>query len=107
MPRYGSTTLRGYGAAHQRAARALKDQLRRDGEGTCCRCGRTLYAWQLDVDRNDMRGVDADHHELARALGGELPDALACRRCNRSAGATLGNQLRGHAPRRARRLREW
>jgi hypothetical protein len=108
MPRPGSSTARGYGAEHQAAARALKDELRRDGEGTCCRCGRTLYAWQLDVDRNDMRGIDADHHGQARVLGGALPDALACRRCNRRAGAVLGNQLRGATGRRARpRLRQW
>ncbi|WP_337830576.1 hypothetical protein [Pseudonocardia sp. TMWB2A] len=55
-----------------------------------------------------MRGIDADHHGQARVLGGALPDALACRRCNRSAGAVLGNQLRGASGRHARpRLRQW
>jgi hypothetical protein len=54
-----------------------------------------MFRWQLRVGRNDRRGIDADHHSLARALGGALPDALAHRLCNRSAGATLGNRLRG------------
>lgn len=105
MPRPGTARQRGYDAAHDRAARRLKAAMR-DGD-PCCRCHGPMYRWQLDLNRHDMRGIDADHFERARAMGGELPDALAHRRCNRSAGATLGNKLRG-ARRRARpRVREW
>lgn len=109
MPRHGSTQHRGYGAAHQRRARELKAAMH-DGD-PCCRCGAPMWRWQLTVSRNDIRGIDADHHKQARALGGGLPDALAHRRCNRSAGASLGNRLRGQRrPRRAARpaeLPEW
>lgn len=93
MPRPGSAAQRGYGAEHaKRRAQLAADLV--DGD-PCCRCGQAMYRWQLDVARNDMRGLDADHYMQARALGGGLPDALAHRRCNRSAGATLGNRLRG------------
>lgn len=102
MPRPGSTAERGYGPEHQAEARRLKAALR-DGD-PCCRCGRPMYRWQLAVDRNDIRGIDADHRRKARALGGGLPDALAHRRCNRQAGARLGNRLRGLARRPLRVL---
>lgn len=92
MPRHGTTQHRGYGAQHQRTARQLKAAMR-DGD-PCCRCHRPMWRWQLELDRNDPRGIDADHHAHARALGGQLPDALAHRRCNRRAGARLGNRLR-------------
>lgn len=105
MPRHGTTADRGYGAAHQRRARELKAAMR-DGD-PCCRCGRPMYRWQLALDRNDPRGIDADHWSQARALGGELPDALAERSCNRSAGATLGNRLRGRRRRPRPPLPEW
>jgi hypothetical protein len=97
MPRHGNTAARGYDARHQATARALKAALR-DGD-PCCRCAGAMYRWQLALDRNDPNGIDADHYSLERALGGDLPDALAHRRCNRSAGATLGNHLRGRARR--------
>jgi hypothetical protein len=107
MPRPGTTAERGYGAEHAAEARRLKAAMR-DGD-PCCRCGGPMYRWQLKLDRNDIDGIDADHHGQARALGGRLPDALAHRRCNRRAGARLGNRLRGAArrPRRARELPEW
>lgn len=92
-----------YGSAHQREAARLKRHLQ-DGD-PCCRCGDPMYRWQLDLDRNDINGIDADHHEQARILGGQLPDALAHRRCNRAAGARLGNQLRGQKTRRP--LPQW
>lgn len=91
-----STSQPGYGWAHQQRARALKDAMR-DGD-PCCRCGRALYRWQLDLDRSDPRGIDADHWPVARVQGGQLPNALACRPCNRGAGAALGNRLRTHRP---------
>ena len=108
MPRRGTTSERGYDHRHKAAARRLKAELV-DGD-PCCRCGGPMYRWQLDVGRNDMRGLDADHHAQARVLGGDLPDALCHRRCNRSAGATLGNQLRGRARRPTPpppRLKQW
>lgn len=105
MPRPGSTGQRGYGWAHQREAARLKAAMQ-DGD-PCCRCGQPMYRWQLEVERNDMQGIDADHHQQARAHGGQLPDALAHRRCNRSAGATLGNGMRGEAKPARAPLPEW
>lgn len=96
-----STELPAYGAEHRAAARRLKAAMR-DGD-PCCRCGQPMWRWQLALDRHDIRGIDADHYRQARAHGGHLPDALAHRRCNRSAGATLGNRLRG-ARRRGQRV---
>ncbi len=84
MPRPGRTAARGYGAEH-RATRADLLAAHRDG-AQCPRCGRPMYRAQ---------GLDADHFARARALGGELPDQLAHRSCNRRAGAVLGNRLRG------------
>lgn len=94
MPRShrGTTSQAGYGPEHKRAARTLKAAMV-DGD-LCCRCGQPMYRWQLDLARNDPLGIDADHHDLARVLGGQLPDALAHRSCNRRAGAQLGNALR-------------
>lgn len=94
MPRHGTSATRGYGHAHRTRTRQLKDAMR-DGD-PCCRCQRPMY-------RAELPHIDGDHHGRARILGGELPDALAHRSCNRSAGATLGNRLRG-ARRRAMRL---
>jgi hypothetical protein len=103
MPRHGTTTQRGYGAQHRAEATRLKRAMH-DGD-PCCRCGGPMYRWQLTVDRNHPDGIDADHYDQARVLGGALPDALAHRRCNRRAGARLGNRLRGLGARRA--LPEW
>lgn len=66
-----------------------------------------MWRWQLTLGRHDIEGIDADHYSLERALGGELPDALSHRRCNRRAGAILGNQLRGRARAARKPLREW
>jgi hypothetical protein len=88
---------RGYGPEYQAAARKLKATMR-DG-APCCRCSQPMYRRQLTLDRNDIRGIDADHHAQARALGGQLADTLAHRRCNRSAGAPLGNRLSGRTRR--------
>lgn len=66
-----------------------------------------MFRWQLGVSRHDIRGIDADHFGHARALGGAQPDALAHRRCNRAAGAVLGNKLRGMGRPTRPRLREW
>lgn len=76
-------TADGLGAAHQAERRR---QLAALWPGQPCpRCGRGLYPGQpLDLD-----------HMIARALGGASgPVLLAHARCNRSAGAALGNRLR-------------
>jgi hypothetical protein len=39
--------------------------------------------------------MDLDHTLPVVLGGGEVGDRIICRACNRSAGATLGNQLRG------------
>lgn len=56
----------------------------------------------------DPRLMDLDHTTPA-ALGGTAGDRIVCRYCNRSSGARLGNQLRGHGtPRRPeRRSEDW
>lgn len=88
MARYrGTTAERGLGSPHQRDGKRLKRALR-EGE-PCWRCGQPMYSWQ-NLERD---------HVIARALGGANgPALLAHARCNRSAGATLGNQLRGFTP---------
>ena len=61
---------------------------------TCPLCGLTMYEGQaLDLD-----------HSTPVVLGGgvEPGDRMAHASCNRSAGATLGNQLRG-----SRASRDW
>jgi len=105
MPRPGTTTQRGYGTDHDREARRLKAEMR-DGDA-CCRCGGPMWRWQLELGRHDIRGIDADHYSQARAQGGALPDALAHRRCNRRAGAQLGNRMRGQGRAARKPLREW
>lgn len=69
---------------YDRAHRNARDRYlaaMRDGQ-PCCRCGRPMYRGQP---------LDLDHHDddPTRYRG------LAHARCNRSAGATKGNQLRG------------
>jgi len=79
-----TTTERGLGWAHQQAAA----QLHRDHvDGTpCARCGRPMYRWQK---------LDAGHSRDRALVGpGEPPDRLEHARCNRVAGARLGNRLR-------------
>lgn len=63
MPRQGSTSSRGYGAAHQRLRRVL-DQRVRLGLVDCWRCGRRIQPgedWHLghdDHDRSQYRGAE-------------------------------------------------
>lgn len=84
---YGSTTERALGADHVADLKRLKAALR-EGE-PCWRCGEPMYSWQK-LERD---------HVLDRSLGGaQGPAVLAHASCNRSAGATLGNQLRGFTP---------
>lgn len=79
MPKPGSSSARGYGAAHQ----ALRERWRpvvEAGGVTCHRCQRLIPAgapWDLG------------HTEDRRAYTG--PEH---RHCNRSEGATRGNRMR-------------
>lgn len=111
-PRRGTTTARGLGADHQQERqRALATFP--DGE-PCARCqqhgiyhplsrsavrrsadGKRLIAPLLDLD--DFPG---------RAYGGLQVKRLSWRFCNRSAGARLGNQMRG-ITRQWRQSRMW
>jgi 5-methylcytosine-specific restriction endonuclease McrA len=85
MARYkGTTTQRWLGAAHQKDRHRLLAALR-DGD-PCPRCGQPMYRWQL-LDRD---------HVIDRALGGgDGPAVLSHQHCNRSAGARMGNKMRG------------
>jgi hypothetical protein len=90
-----TTTQRGLGYPHQREGKRLRAGLR---DGTPCPyCGRGMYRWQeLDVD--DWPG---------RMFGGPQIKRLAHRYCNRSAGARMGNRLRGQQRRWAGPSRWW
>jgi hypothetical protein len=63
--------------------------------GTACPlCGLTMY---------EDEALDLDHSTPVALGGGAQPgDRIAHASCNRSAGATLGNQLRGN-----RASRDW
>lgn len=76
-------TERGLGWDHQKERQRAKDLL---VDGTPCGlCSRGMYHWQaLDLD-----------HKIPRALGGiGGPTRLVHRKCNRRAGARLGNKMR-------------
>ncbi len=94
MPRPGSSSDRGYGHAHRKRTALLLAQL--VDSTRCPRCPRPMYR---NPARNfDGRKLQGDHYALARALGStQLADTLCHARCNQSAGATLGNRLRGRA----------
>lgn len=84
-----TTTERGLGHRHQQAR---KRALRAHQDGAPCPfCGEGMFRTQdLDLD-----------HSVPRALGGTKGDRLAHRSCNRSAGARMGNRMRGAARRAA------
>ena len=88
---YGSTAERALGGKHAADAKHLKAVMR---EGApCWRCGEPMYSWQ-DLDRD---------HVIDRVHGGANgPAVLAHASCNRSRGATMGNQMRGFTPAAAR-----
>lgn len=79
-----TTTQRGLGWKHQRARARL---LAKHRDGTPCpRCGKPMYRTQnLDAGHSKDRALHGPHVEA---------DRLEHRRCNRAAGAALGNQLR-------------
>lgn len=82
-----------YGWAHVKRVAELKAGMR-DGD-PCARCGAPMF-------RADLARIEGDHVGTPRVLGGELPDGLSHRHCNRSHGARLGNRLRGARRRYAR-----
>jgi len=91
----GTTTERGLGHKHVTDRRRLLAQ-HRDGD-LCWRCGQPMYKWQA-LERD---------HIVDRARGGaDGPAVLAHAHCNRSAGARLGNQMRGMT-RAWRTSRQW
>lgn len=92
-----TTTQRGLGYKHQR----LRERLLPHAWGTPCPlCGKLMLKGQdLDLD-----------HEIPRALGGKAGQGrMTHRHCNRSAGARLGNALRGRRTPTPRRIssRRW
>jgi hypothetical protein len=100
-----STTQRGLGGDHQAARKAALAALR-DGD-PCARCElagiyhpmtRSLITWVNGVPSS--RFLDLDDFP-GRAFGGPQVKRLSWRKCNRSAGARLGNSMR-----RARRPRK-
>ncbi len=82
MPRWAGTTVeRGLGADHQKARKRL---LPLAYGKPCPICGQTMLRDQfLDLD-----------HSVPRVFGGNGPVRIVHRRCNRAAGARLGNSLR-------------
>jgi hypothetical protein len=80
---YGTTTERGYGAAH-RAERERRLALWQPGQ-PCARCGKPMYGprSQIDLGHDHVNGgySGLEHHH-----------------CNRSEGASRGNQARKSTP---------
>lgn len=95
---YGTTTQRGYGAAHQ-AERRDRLKAYRPGD-LCAHCGRPLTYWPLAVAR---RYLDLPH---TADRTGYLP-GLAHRACNRADGARTANARRGGQARSWPSARRW
>ncbi len=79
-----------YGYAHKKARREALASL--DDGQLCWRCRRPMRAWQ---------SLDLDHVRPVLLGGSDGPVALSHAKCNRAAGARLGNRNRGR--RRIRR----
>lgn len=96
MAKRPTTTEQGLGWEHQRARAAAIADLAANPGRSCWRCKRPMYVGQaLDFD-----------HVISRVLGGHRgPRKLAHASCNRSAGASLGNRLRGRA--KKPKIRRW
>jgi 5-methylcytosine-specific restriction endonuclease McrA len=92
-----TTTQRGLGRQHQ----LQRKRLLRTALGTWCPLrlpgcdGLMINPSRMDLD-----------HTIPRALGGTTGDRIVCSHCNRSAGATLGNQMRQQV-RAYVRSRQW
>ena len=95
MPRYqGTTTARGYGAAHQ----ALRNRLLaawKPGQ-PCARCGQPMWhRWTTDADGKRVSAIDLGHNDQRTGYTG-----LEHRGCNRRDGqakTTAINRARGRA----------
>ena len=81
----GSTTSRGYGAAHQ-AERERRLRQYKQGD-PCAHCGAPITWWPVSVARHYL---DLPHNATRT---GYLP-GLAHRYCNRKDGAVRGNRMR-------------
>ena len=83
---------RPYSSAHRKARKALLPY----AIGTMCPCclGQPTTHHCDGLMTNPAR-MDLDHSTPIILGGGEVGDRIICLPCNRSAGATLGNQLRG------------
>jgi hypothetical protein len=95
----GTTTQRGYGAAHQ-AERARRLKRYRPGD-VCPHCGQAMTYWPLTVAR---RYLDLPHNA---DRSGYLP-GLAHRKCNRADGQRIATAIRyGKVTRTWRTSRQW
>jgi len=81
----GTTTQRGLGWSHVQDARRKRAAMV-DGE-PCPYCGRGMFEGQA---------LELDHYP-GRMFGSPQVTRLAHAHCNRSAGASMGNRLRGKA----------
>jgi hypothetical protein len=74
MPQPGSTTARGYGAAHQRLRKTWAKELKRLGVLPCARCGLPIYdgdEWDLGHTDDRTAYTGPEHRrECNRADGG-------------------------------------
>jgi len=89
MPALGR---REYSAAHRKHRAHLLPY----AIGTWCPCGQAGCTHHCDGLMTNPQRMDLDHTLAVILGGGEVGDRIICRACNRSAGATLGNQLRGN-----------
>jgi DNA-directed RNA polymerase subunit RPC12/RpoP len=76
MPKAGSTTARGYGAAHQRKRAEYQKQVDA-GTATCWRCGKAIRP-------GDDWHAGHDDHDRTKYAGIECPP------CNLKAGGQAG-----------------
>lgn len=87
--------FRAYTAAHRRRRADLLPL----ALGALCPCGEQGCTHRCDGLMVNPRRMDLDH-TTPTVLGNTGPgDRIICSTCNRSAGATLGNQLRQPASR--------
>src|SRR6185503_14110413 len=86
-----SAAERGYGPDHQKRVRAAKAAWR-PGQ-PCARCGQPITSLTM-VDRRGrvVSAVDLGHVD---GSGKTAYQGLEHRRCSRSAGAAMGNRMRG------------
>lgn len=90
-----------YRGSYARRAKAVRDAANANPATRCRRCGRTLE--QHPPHRNGTPATwDAGHIHDGQIDGPLAPEASTC---NRTAGATLGNQRR--QARKMRTTRDW